>query len=146
MSRVSCINTPNASKPILSSTGAMPYSHCTVAAGLIFLTGQVGLPASDPTAIVRGGAYAETTEALKNVAAILAAAGSDLEHVLRCEVYLMDLDRDFDGFNKAWIEAFAEHRPASAVMQIAGLGMGACVEIVCTAAVMSRGAVNSHMA
>jgi 2-iminobutanoate/2-iminopropanoate deaminase len=95
---------------------------------LIFVSGQ---GAVDPAIgrIVSDDVERQTEQCLKNVKAILEAAGSSLQHVLRCGVFLMDM-RDFATMNAAYSRAFGEHRPARTTVQVAGLpGEGLRVEI-----------------
>ena len=105
-----------------------PYSPGMGFERLIFVSGQ---GAVDPATgrIVSDDVERQTEQCLKNVKAILEAAGSDLQHVLRCGVFLMDM-RDFATMNAAYSRAFGEHRPARTTVQVAGLpGEGLRVEI-----------------
>ena len=69
----------------------------------------------------------------KNIQAILQAAGSDLQHVLRCGVFLIDI-KEFQQMNAVYERMFGEHRPARTTIQAAGLpGEGLRVEIDCIA-------------
>jgi len=95
---------------------------------LIFVSGQGG---TDPTTGRLAGPDVETQtmQCLKNVQAILEAAGSGLKHVLRCGVFLIDM-RDFQQMNAVYAQMFGEHRPARTTVQAAGLpGDGLRVEI-----------------
>jgi 2-iminobutanoate/2-iminopropanoate deaminase len=95
---------------------------------LIFVSGQ---GAVDPaTGRLAGDTVEQQTEqCLKNVRAILQAAGSDLGHVLRCGVFLIDM-REFGAMNAVYQRAFNDHRPARTTVQVAGLpGEGLLVEI-----------------
>jgi 2-iminobutanoate/2-iminopropanoate deaminase len=95
---------------------------------LIFVSGQ---GATDPaTGTLAGNTVEKQTEqCLKNVQAILQAAGSDLAHVLRCGVFLLDM-KEFPHMNVAYQRAFGDHRPARTTVQVAGLpGDGLLVEI-----------------
>jgi 2-iminobutanoate/2-iminopropanoate deaminase len=72
---------------------------------------------------------AQTAQCLANVEAILQAAGSSLQHVLRCGVFLLDM-REFKLMNGVYARVFGEHRPARTTVQVAGLpGEGLRVEI-----------------
>jgi 2-iminobutanoate/2-iminopropanoate deaminase len=105
-----------------------PYSPGMGFERLIFVSGQ---GATDPaTGTLAGDTVEQQTEqCLKNVAAILAAAGSSLQHVLRCGVFLIDM-REFQNMNRAYMRAFGEHRPARTTIQAAALpGDGLLVEI-----------------
>jgi 2-iminobutanoate/2-iminopropanoate deaminase len=95
---------------------------------LIFVSGQ---GATDPATGTLAGADVErqTEQCLRNVAAILEAAGSSLQHVLRCGVFLLDM-REFQQMNGVYQRVFGEHRPARTTIQAAALpGEGLRVEI-----------------
>jgi 2-iminobutanoate/2-iminopropanoate deaminase len=99
---------------------------------LVFVSGQ---GATDPaTGALAGHTAAQQTEqCLKNLEAILRAAGTDLQHVLRCGVFLVDMD-DFEAMNAVYLRMFGEHRPARTTIQAARLpGEGLRVEIDCIA-------------
>lgn len=109
-----------------------PYSPGMVFDRLVFVSGQ---GATDPTTgQLKGTDVATQTEqCLENVQAILRAAGSDLQHVLRCGVFLMDM-REFPNMNAVYSRMFGEHRPARTTIQAANLpGEGLLVEIDCIA-------------
>ena len=94
---------------------------------LIFVSGQGG---TDPaTGLIAADTEAQTEQVLKNIQTILRAAGSDLQHVLRCGVFLLDM-REFKLMNGVYARVFGEHRPARTTVQVAGLpGEGLRVEI-----------------
>lgn len=105
-----------------------PYSPGMGFERLVFVSGQA---ATDPaTGRLAGDTVARQTEqCLKNVQAILEAAGSSLQHVLRCGVFLIDM-REFQNMNGVYQRMFGEHRPARTTVQVAGLpGEGLLVEI-----------------
>jgi 2-iminobutanoate/2-iminopropanoate deaminase len=105
-----------------------PYSPGMALDKLIFVSGQ---GATDPATgrIVADDIEAQTEQCLKNVQAILEAAGSGLQHVLRCGVFLIDM-REFAKMNGVYSRMFGEHRPARTTVQVAGLpGDGLRVEI-----------------
>lgn len=110
-----------------------PYAQAVRAGGVLFASGQIGL---DPATgrMVEGGVEAETRRALRNLAAVLEAGGSGLGRVLRATVYLADM-RDFAAMNGVYADAFGEHRPARACVEVAGLPKGARVEIDAIASV-----------
>ncbi len=111
---------------------AGPYSPGMGFERLIFVSGQ---GATDPATGQLAGpdATAQTEQCLKNVQAILQAAGSDLQHVLRCGVFLIDIN-EFAEMNAVYSRMFGEHRPARTTIQAAGLpGKGLRVEIDCIA-------------
>jgi 2-iminobutanoate/2-iminopropanoate deaminase len=99
---------------------------------LVFVSGQGG---NDPSTGKLAGAdvAAQTEQCLKNVQAILRASGSDLNHVLRCGVFLIDMG-EFEQMNAVYSRMFGDHRPARTTIQAAGLpGAGLRVEIDCIA-------------
>ena len=105
-----------------------PYSPGIGFERLIFVSGQGG---TDPnTGRLNGDTVQQQTEqCLRNVQAILEAAGSRLQHVLRCGVFLLDM-REFENMNGVYQRMFGEHRPARTTVQVAGLpGEGLLVEI-----------------
>ena len=105
-----------------------PYSPGMGFEHLIFVSGQGG---SDPATgrIAGDDVERQTEQCLKNVQTILEAAGSGLQHVLRCGVFLMDM-RDFAQMNAVYSRMFGDHRPTRTTVQVAGLpGEGLRVEI-----------------
>ena len=104
-----------------------PYSQGVVAGGWVVTAGQVAL---DPATgeIVGADAATQAERALRNVAAILDAAGSGLDHVVRTTVYLTDMD-DFAAVNKVYATFFREPFPARACVQVSRLPVGALIEI-----------------
>jgi len=104
-----------------------PYSPGMSYQKLVFVSGQGGV---DPeTGAIAADVEAQTEQCLKNVRAILEAAGSGLPHVLRCGVFLLDM-REFKKMNGVYARLFGDHRPARTTVQVAGLpGDGLRVEI-----------------
>ncbi len=104
-----------------------PYSQAVVVGDLVFTAGQIAL---DPTSgkVVEGGVEAQTARVMKNIAAVLEAAGSSLSQVVKTTVFLTDM-ADFPAMNKVYAEAFGDHKPARATVAVAGLPLGARVEI-----------------
>jgi 2-iminobutanoate/2-iminopropanoate deaminase len=95
-----------------------PYSPGIVAGNLVFVSGQAGRdPASGQIA---DDVEAQTEQTLKNIAAILEAAGSGLPHVIRCGVFLVDIG-DFQKMNGVYARMFGGHRPARTTVQVAAL-------------------------
>lgn len=120
------IHSANLPKP------AGPYSPGMGFERLIFVSGQ---GATDPASGGLAGtdAASQTEQCLKNVQTILQAAGSDLQYVLRCGVFLLDMN-EFGQMNGAYEHMFGDHRPARTTIQAAGLpGSGLRVEIDCIA-------------
>jgi 2-iminobutanoate/2-iminopropanoate deaminase len=108
-----------------------PYSPAVGLDRLIFVSGQ---GARDPvTGVMPDDIEAQTESCLRNVETILKASGSDLQHVLRCGVFLIDM-REFAEMNAVYARVFGEHRPARTTVQAAALpGEGLRVEIDCIA-------------
>ena len=104
-----------------------PYSPGMGFEKLIFVSGQGGV---DPaTGLIADDVEQQTEQCLKNVQTILEAAGSSLQHVLRCGVFLLDM-REFKKMNGIYARVFGDHRPARTTVQVAGLpGEGLRVEI-----------------
>jgi len=106
-----------------------PYSQgIEVPAGkMVFLSGQIPL---DPATgqLVTGDIAAQTDRVMKNLGAVLKAAGLDFPQVVRCTIYLMDLN-DFSVVNETYGRYFPGVPPARATVQVAGLPKGARVEI-----------------
>lgn len=95
-----------------------PYSPGITAGNLVFVSGQAG---RDPaTALIADDVEAQTEQTLKNIAAILEAAGTDLAHVIRCGVFLIDIG-DFQKMNGVYARMFGAHRPARTTVQVAAL-------------------------
>jgi 2-iminobutanoate/2-iminopropanoate deaminase len=104
-----------------------PYSQAVVSGGFIFTAGQIALdPASGQ--VVPGGVAEQTDRALRNVAAILKAAGGDLSRVVKTTVFLVDM-ADFAAMNEVYARHFGEHRPARSTVAVSGLPRGVRVEI-----------------
>ena len=109
-----------------------PYSPGMSFDRLIFVSGQ---GATDPATgeLAGADAAAQTEQCLKNLRTILQAGGSDLQYVLRCGVFLLDM-REFNEMNGVYARVFGDHRPARTTIQAAGLpGEGLRVEIDCIA-------------
>ncbi|HZI11853.1 MAG TPA: Rid family detoxifying hydrolase [Myxococcus sp.] len=109
-----------------------PYSPGMQLDRLLFVSGQ---GADDPVTgeLAGPGIEEQTEQVLRNLERILKAGGSDLQHVLRCGVFLVDM-RDFDGMNTVYKRVFAGHKPARTTVQVAALPEeGLRVEIDCIA-------------
>lgn len=108
-----------------------PYSQAVVCDSMLWCSGQIGL---DPATMqmVEGGTLAELEQVLKNLEAVLAAAGCGFADVVRTTVYLADLG-DFSAVNERYAQSFGDSRPARACVQAAALPKEARVEIDCVA-------------
>ena len=109
-----------------------PYSPGMQFDRLILVSGQ---GATDPATGKLAGADAatQTEQCLRNLQAILRAAGSDLQYVLRCGVFLVDM-KEFPEMNRVYALTFGDHRPARTTVEVSKLpGEGLRVEIDCIA-------------
>lgn len=113
-----------------------PYSQGLVANGFLFTAGQIAL---DPATgeIVPGGVAEQTARVMENLRAILSAAGSGFDRVVKTTVFLADM-ADFTAMNEVYARAFGDHRPARSTVAAAGLPRGVRVEIEAIAAVTVR--------
>jgi 2-iminobutanoate/2-iminopropanoate deaminase len=104
-----------------------PYSQAVRAGNLLFISGQIPLdPASSQ--VVAGDIAVQSDRVLRNLAAILEAAGSNLEKVLKTTVYLRDLE-EFAKMNQIYAKYFRDAPPARATVQVARLPRDVSVEI-----------------
>jgi 2-iminobutanoate/2-iminopropanoate deaminase len=113
-----------------------PYSPGVVVGNLVFVSGQAGREPG--TGRLAPDVASQTEQVLKNIATILEAAGSGLQHVVRCGVFLVDMT-EFPKMNEVYARAFGAHRPARTTVEVSGLpGEGLKVEIDAIAVVPSR--------
>ena len=110
-----------------------PYSQGVVANGLLFTAGQIAL---DPSTgqVVEGDVVAQTEQVMRNLTAVLAAAGARWTDVVKTTVYLHDM-ADFPRVNEIYGRSIADARPARSTVQVAGLPRGVLVEIDAVVAV-----------
>jgi 2-iminobutanoate/2-iminopropanoate deaminase len=120
------ISTPEAPQAI------GPYSQAVSFGDLVFCSGQVAL---DPSSgeLVGDGVGDQARRAMENLKAVLAAAGTDLDRILKTTIYLIDMN-DFAEVNEVYGGFFSSDPPARATIAVAGLPKGARVEIECLAA------------
>jgi 2-iminobutanoate/2-iminopropanoate deaminase len=104
-----------------------PYSQAVKAGGIVFLSGQIAL---DPKSgeMVPGDIQTQTRQVLSNIKAVLAAAGSSLERVVKTTVFLKSMD-DFPKMNAVYGEFFPATPPARSTVEVSRLPKGAAVEI-----------------
>lgn len=118
---IATIATPDAPQAI------GPYSQAVVADGFVFALGQIAL---DPKTgeMVGDTVEAQTEQIFSNVQALLQAAGSDLEHVIKTTCFLASIE-EFAAFNEVYGRYFKTHLPARSALGVAGLPKGALVEV-----------------
>lgn len=103
-----------------------PYSQAILAGDLIFASGQLGL---DPqTGKLQEGVEAQARQALSNIQAVLQAAGSNIDRVVKTTIFLADM-KDFAKVNAIYGELFQHEPPARSTVQVAALPLGGLVEI-----------------
>jgi len=104
-----------------------PYSQAIKANGMVFASGQIAL---DPVSgqIIEGGITEQTERVLNNLKAVLEAAGSSLERVVKTTVFLKDLT-DFASMNEAYGGFFGENPPARSTVEVSRLPRDVRVEI-----------------
>ena len=119
------IHTDDAPAPVAGA----PYSQAVAAPGgeIVYLSGQVPLEPGD-TAITAEGIADQTRQVMRNLFAVLAAAGGVPADIVKTTIYLTDLGH-FGEMNAVYGEALAGHAPARATVQVAALPLGALVEI-----------------
>jgi 2-iminobutanoate/2-iminopropanoate deaminase len=107
-----------------------PYSQAVAYSGLVITAGQIGM---DPvTGALADGVAAQADRALRNLAAVLEAAGSGLDRVLKVTIFLTSMS-DFEEVNRVYSGFFHEPFPARSTVAVAGLPRGALVEMEITA-------------
>jgi 2-iminobutanoate/2-iminopropanoate deaminase len=115
------VSAPNAAKPI------GPYSPAIRAGNLLFLSGQVGFEPSTG-ALVGRDISEQTDQVMRNIGALLKAAGTDFAHVVRTTVFLADMD-EFAEMNDVYSRYVVDPPPARSTVQVARLPRDARVEI-----------------
>lgn len=108
-----------------------PYAQAIINGELIFTAGQIPL---DPATmkLVEGDITVQTERVMRNLEAVLEAAGSSFANVIKTTCFLADL-KDFPAFNEVYGRAFSASLPARSTVQVAALPMGALVEVECIA-------------
>lgn len=102
-----------------------PYTPMVRAGDWLIASGQLGLADG---ALVDGGVPAQLNQAIANLEALLEGSGASLAAVAKVTVFLIDM-ADYTAMNDAYVAAFGEHRPARSALAVAGLPLGAAVEI-----------------
>jgi 2-iminobutanoate/2-iminopropanoate deaminase len=123
MADKSVVRTEDAPAPFQGA----PYSQAIVANGFVFVSGQVALKPGH-TEVVGTTIEEQTEQVFANVGAILRAAGSGLDRLVKTTVYLVDLD-DFQGMNSVYAKHVGDSPPARATIEVSKLPSGVLVEI-----------------
>jgi len=110
-----------------------PFSGAVRVGNMLYLSGSIGV---DPTTkkLVAGGIEAETKQTMELIKATLERNGSDLDHVVKCTVFLVDM-QEWPKMNGVYKNYFQKHFPARSAVAGSGLALGARVEIECIAVV-----------
>lgn len=103
-----------------------PYAQGIVVNGLFYSSGQIPLTAQGE--LVEGDITAQTNQVFENLKAVLAAAGSSLDKVVKTTVFLKDMN-DFAAMNETYAQNFGEHKPARSAVEVARLPKDVKVEI-----------------
>jgi len=103
-----------------------PYSQAMIANGMVFTSGQIALTPSG--VMVEGDVKAQCAQVLSNLKAVLEAAGSSLEKVVKTTIFLDDMN-DFAAVNELYAQAFGNHKPARSTVAVKTLPKSALVEI-----------------
>ena len=108
-----------------------PYSQAVRAGQFVFCSGQIGI---DPATgkLIGFDIESQTRQVMQNLRGVLTAARLDLSHVAKTTIFLVNLE-DFSSVNEIYGAEFGEHKPARATVQVAGLPLGALIEIECVA-------------
>jgi 2-iminobutanoate/2-iminopropanoate deaminase len=104
-----------------------PYSQAIIVGDLVYTAGQIAL---DPATmeVVAGGVAEQTARVMANLKAVLEAAGTGFDRVVKTTVFLADM-ADFAAMNEVYAKAFGDHRPARSTVAVAGLPRNVRVEI-----------------
>lgn len=104
-----------------------PYSQAMIAGNMVFCSGQIAM---DPAtgALIEGDVATQTRQVLTNLAAVLEAAGAQLQTVVKCTVFLKSME-DFQAMNAVYAEMFEGHAPARAAVEVSRLPKDVDVEI-----------------
>ncbi len=110
-----------------------PFSGAVRVGKMLYLSGALG---NDPSTmkLVPGGIEAETRQTMENIKATLERHGSDLDHVVKCTVFMADI-QEWPRMNEVYKKYFLKHFPARSAVAGSGLALGARVEIECIAVI-----------
>lgn len=127
-------DTTHAQKQVIQLPGSvpgLPFSSAVRVGNILYLSGSIGvLPGTRQ--LVDTGIVKQTQQTLENIKAVLTYAGSSMERVFKCTVFLTNI-RDFDDMNRVYTTFFPKDPPARSTVAGSGLALGAKVEIECLA-------------
>jgi reactive intermediate/imine deaminase len=109
----------------------LPFSAAVRVGDILYLSGQIGIKPGT-LELVEGGVGPETRQTMENIRTVLEAAGSSLDRVVKCTVFLADI-ADYAEMNEVYRRYFLEKPPARSTVAGSGLALGARVEIECLA-------------
>ncbi|HJO18208.1 MAG: RidA family protein [Vicinamibacterales bacterium] len=112
--------------------GGLPFSPYVRVDNMLYLSGQLGtMPGGG---LAEGGVQAETQQTLENIRNVLERAGSSMNNVVKCSVFMEDMNQ-WPTMNEVYVTFFPEHLPARSAFGSTGLALGAALEIECLATV-----------
>ena len=115
-----------------ATTGA-PLVQAVKLGNLVFCSGASPRDPKQGNKVVEGGFQEQATQALKNLKAVLEAAGSGFEHCLKATCYIMNFDENLPILNEVWVQHFGKNLPARTALGVAKLGENYLLEIEMTA-------------
>lgn len=111
-----------------------PYNQAIIAGGFVHCSGQIALD-PDSMEVIEGGVTEQTVQVMKNLEAVLAAAGTSLKNAVRCTIFLADMN-DFSAVNEVYARSFeGVEAPSRACVEVSRLPKDVRVEIDCLALV-----------
>ena len=113
------------------SMDGLPFSAAVRVGDMLYLSGQIGL-LPGTRELAAGGVGGETRQTMENIKAVLEHAGSSMDRVVKCTVFLVDI-ADYNAVNDVYATFFPRDPPARSAMAGSGLALGARVEIECIA-------------
>ena len=115
-----------------AAQGVLPFSPYVRVDNMLYLSGQLGtMPGGG---LAEGGVQAETQQTLENIRNVLERAGSSMNNVVKCSVFMEDMNQ-WPAMNEVYVTFFPEHLPARSAFGSTGLALGAALEIECLATV-----------
>ncbi len=117
--------------PVPSALQGLPFSAAVRVGNMLYLSGQIGT-VPDSRDLAPGGIAGQTRQTLENIRATLERVGSSMERVVKCTVFLVDIN-DYQAMNQVYATFFPTDPPARSTVAGSGLALGAKVEIECIA-------------